>query len=322
MLGGRIPGLKRELRRQAEQGILSFEQVDRGACNGCGVCSDSCPMDLITLDTGVSDEGEYPPCSIACPAGVDTRRYVYLLRLGRTDEAYALLREALPLPAVTGRVCPHPCETECARREVDDAVNINSLERFIADQWHKEKARPTARVHEERIAIVGSGPAGLSCAYFLALAGYPVTVFEAQIFLGGMLRAGIPEYRLPKHVLDGQIDYIRDMGVEFRTGVTVGRDKSLDQLRKDYRALFFATGNQLSRAIDVEGAGHKDVVRGLDFLRRVNLKGKAGVKERVVVVGGGNVAVDVALSARRMGAKEVRVVCSRRGMGCPLSRRG
>jgi NADPH-dependent glutamate synthase beta subunit-like oxidoreductase len=167
------------------------------------------------------------------------------------------------------------------------------------------------------VAIVGSGPAGLSCAYFLAGMGYPVTVFEAMPVLGGMLRLGIPEYRLPSDVLDEQIGYIRDMGVEFRTGAAVGRDIGFKNLWKDHAAVFWATGNQLSRKIEVEGNDLDGVTWGLDFLRDIKLGKEVKIADSVVVVGGGNVAVDVALSARKMGAREVRLVCLETGDEIP-----
>ncbi len=288
---------------------MSIERIDIALCNGCRQCIDACPMDVFRLDTLVVDREEYPPCRLACPAGVDMRSYLYLLREGMKDEAINVLRESLPFPAITGRVCPHPCEAECARREVDEAVNINSLERFAADYRLKEKAQPVRKIYAAKIAIVGSGPAGLAGAYFMTRMGYPVTVFEAAPVIGGMLRLGIPEYRLPKDVLDAQINYIRDMGVEFKTGVTIGKDMTLEQLKKDYQAVFFAIGNQLSSKLEIKGAELDGVLWGLDFLRDVNLKRPAEVRDRVVVIGGGNVAIDVALTVLRLGAKEVKLVC-------------
>jgi NADPH-dependent glutamate synthase beta subunit-like oxidoreductase len=224
-------------------------------------------------------------------------------------EAIDILREALPLPAVTGRVCPHPCESECSRKEVDEAVNINALERFVADYWLKEKAEPALKIYAAKVAVIGSGPAGLACAYFLSRMGYPVTIFEAKPVLGGMLRLSMPEYRLPKDVLDAQINYIKDMGVEFKAGTAVGKDVTLEGIRKDYSAIFYATGNQLSRKVEISGTELDGVLWGLDFLMGVNLKRGTKVKDRVVVIGGGNVALDVALTALRSGAKKVELAC-------------
>jgi NADPH-dependent glutamate synthase beta subunit-like oxidoreductase len=241
------------------------------------------------------------------------RGYIYLLMEGKLEEAINLLREALPLPAITGHVCFHPCEKECARKEVDEAVNINALERYVADYWLQEKAKPALRIYSRKTAIIGSGPAGLAAAYDLVKMGYPVTVFEAQALLGGMLRTGIPEYRLPRTILDAQVDYIKGMGVDFRTGVTFGKDLTLTELRKNgYEAVLFVIGAQQSRRIEIEGARLPDVLWGLDFLRDVKLKRKVTVKDHVAVIGGGNVAIDAALTALRVGAKNVRVVCIER----------
>lgn len=281
--------------------------IDNTKCTGCGICVEICPLDTLGLDTF---QEEIPPCQGACPAGVDIRGYLYLLKRGKLDEAIKLVRKALPFPAITGRVCFHPCESECARKEVDKAVNISCLERFIADYWLKERAPPSPRLHVAKIAIVGSGPAGLAAAYFLTKTGYRVTVFESLSETGGMLRAGMPEYRLPRDILDAQINYIRDMGVELRTNTTVGKDLTIDDLKdRGYKAVFLAIGTQLSRQLEVDGAELDGVQLGLDFLRDMNLKREARVKDRVLVIGGGDVAMDVALSALRLGAKEVEVAC-------------
>jgi NADPH-dependent glutamate synthase beta subunit-like oxidoreductase len=225
-------------------------------------------------------------------------------------EAIEVLRESLPLPAVTGRVCPHFCEAECTRNNIDNPVNIRSLERFIADYWIEEKAEPIKKIYSAKIAIIGSGPAGLSASYQLARMGYPVTVFEALPVLGGMLRIGIPEYRLPKKVLDAQINYIKDTGVEFKTNSAIGKDITLANLKNEgYEAVFIAIGNQLSRKLDIEGTDLDGVLWGLDFLRDVNLKRTVNIKKNVLVIGGGNVAIDVALTALRLGAINVQLAC-------------
>jgi len=288
---------------------MAIKTVDRELCNGCGICVSICPLDVIRLDTVAADREEYPPCRLACPAGVDMRGYFYLLRNGMGREAVELLREALPFPAITGRVCPHPCESDCARKEVDEAVSINALERFVADGFLNERATPVPPIYAGRVAVVGSGPAGLACAYFLCRMGYPVTVFEARPVLGGMLRLGIPGFRLPRDVLDAQLGYIRDLGVEFRTGVSIGANVTLDELRRDYQAVFFAPGSQLSRRLEVDGAALDGVLWGLEFLAAVNLGDTPQVKGEVLVIGGGNVAMDVALTAARLGAAGVRVAC-------------
>jgi len=289
---------------------MAIKQIDSTKCIGCGVCVNSCAMDVIRRNYFVTDTKEMTPCRSACPAGVNMQGYIYLLTQGELKEAMKLIREELPLPAITGHVCFHPCEKECARKEVDEAVNINALERYVADYWLQEKAKPALRIYRRKVAIIGSGPAGLAAAYSLVKMGYPVTVFETHPLAGGMLRVGIPEYRLPGNILDAQINYIEGMGVEFKTGVTFGKDLTFGDLKgQGYEATLFAIGAQRSRKIEIEGAHLPDVLWGLDFLKDVKLKRKVKVKDRVVVIGGGNVAIDAALTALRLGAKDVRIVC-------------
>jgi len=289
---------------------MSIEKIDLELCTGCGVCVNNCPMDVLRLDALVADSQEYPPCQIACPAGVNIRLYFSLLKQDRIEEAIGVLRESLPIPAITGRVCPHYCETMCARGDVDEAVNINSLERFVADYWLHEEAQPVRKLYAAKVAIVGSGPAGLSAAYDLVKMGYPVTVFEAMPMLGGMLRAGIPEYRLPEDILDTQLNYIKDLGVDFQTNTAIGKEKTLEDLKSEgYQAVFFAVGAQLSSRLGIDGADLDGVLWGLDFLKAVNLKRGVEVKDKVMVIGGGNVAIDVAMVALRLGAQDVQVVC-------------
>ena len=289
---------------------MAIKQIDDAKCVGCGVCVNSCSMDVLRLNQLHIEKEEITPCRSACPAGVNMRGYIYLLTEGKLEEAMNLIREALPLPAITGHVCFHPCEKECARKEVDEAVNINALERYVADYWLQEKVKPALRIYVKKVAVVGSGPAGLAAAYDLVKMGYPVTVFEAQPLLGGMLRVGIPEYRLPGNILDAQINYIEGMGVDFKTNACFGKDLTLGGLKKkEYQAVLFAIGAQQSRRIEIDGAQLPDVLWGLDFLREVKLKGKVRIKDRVVVIGGGNVAIDAALTALRLGAKDVRIVC-------------
>lgn len=290
---------------------MSIERINSDLCNGCGICVDTCTMDCIRLDTVVADRSEYPHCRLACPAHVDMRRYIHFLKYGMIKEAMEVLRESLPLPAVTGHICPHPCETECSRNHVDYPLNINALERFVADHWMHEKAKPVKVLYSSKIAIIGSGPAGLSSAYFLAKLGYPVTVFEAQPMLGGMLRMGVPEFRLPVDVLDNQIKYIEDMGVTFKTNIIIGQDLSIEELfNAGYSAILISIGAQLSKKTDIQGSHFDGVSWGLEFLKDTKIKHQTSLlNKRVMVIGGGNVAISAALSALRLGAKDVQLAC-------------
>lgn len=282
-------------------------QIDQMKCTGCGICVECCPLDTLRLDTYTET---IPQCQSACPAGVDMRGNMYLVKMGMLDEAMKLIRQVLPFSAVTGRVCFHPCEAECARKEVDEAINIRSIERFIGDLWLREKAETPPRLHVAKVAVVGSGPAGLAAAYFLVKMGYRVTVFESTPLLGGMLRVGIPEYRLPRDILDAQISCLRNMGIEFKTNTTIGKELTIDDLNDmGYKAVLFAIGTQVSKKLEIEGTELSGVRWGLDFLKDVNLGNKVEVKDRVLVIGGGDVAMDVALAALRMGARRVELAC-------------
>lgn len=308
-----LPGLAQQLRFQTE-GMIYGEISDPDKCTGCGTCVMNCAAGAIKLDTIVEERNECSACRYACPLHTDMRTYNHLLKQGKKAEAYAVLREYNPLPAVTGRVCPHYCESECARQHVDESVNVRSLERFLADSYLDGEPAPFEKKHGERVAVIGSGPSGLACAYFLCRNGYEVTVFEKQPEAGGNLRYGIPSYRLPKDVLRKQIAYIEKMGVSFKCGVDVGRDVSFDEIRGEYDAVYFAIGAQLSAKIAIPGADSKNVLGGRDYLRDYeNIK----VEGDVVVVGGGSVAVDVALTALRRGAKSVRMVCLETGDQIP-----
>lgn len=250
-----------------------------------------------------------PPCNEGCPAGNDIEGIMVLVKEGKFREAWKLIKEENPFPGVCGRVCFHPCESSCNRREYDEALSIQAIERFVADspfKTNQEKSVGHLR-RKEKVAIIGSGPAGLTCAYHLARIGYSVTVFESYSSPGGILRIGIPEYRLPRSILDQEISEIESLGVEIRTDSQIGKDLSFDDLR-NFQAIFIAVGAHQSRSLGIEGERLEGVMPGLEFLRRVKEKERISIGKRVVVIGGGNVAVDVARSAWRLGAK-VQMVC-------------
>jgi NADPH-dependent glutamate synthase beta subunit-like oxidoreductase len=222
-----------------------------------------------------------------------------------TEAAYIFM-ETTPFPAVCGRVCPHPCETECNRTKLEGAVGINSFERFLGDFAMEHKLVPkklTEETRSEKIAIIGSGPAGMSCAYHLARRGYPVTVFEAFPKAGGMLRYGIPDYRLPQNILDAEIQRILDMGVELKLDTMIGKDISLEDLRKEYKSIFVGLGAHKGLKLRVDGEDADNVLTGTDFLHRVNVGEKVEIGDKVVVIGGGDTAIDAARVSKRMGAE-------------------
>jgi 2-oxoacid:acceptor oxidoreductase delta subunit (pyruvate/2-ketoisovalerate family) len=249
-------------------------------------------------------EDKTPPCSAACPVGNDIVAFIQKITEGDFEGAWKLIKEENPFPGVCGRVCFHPCESKCIRGAYDEPIAIHALERFVSDYASslsgKVERAPGAR--KGKIAIVGSGPAGMSCAYHLARLGYEVNVFESSPSAGGMLRMGIPSYRLPKGVLDREISAIQALGVEIRTGIPFGENLKLDDLR-DYQAIFIATGAHRGRGLNIPGEKGKSVFNGLDLLRKVNLGNKGKLGDKAAIIGGGNTAVDVARSVIRLGKK-------------------
>jgi NADH-quinone oxidoreductase subunit F len=255
------------------------------------------------------------PCQNACPTDQNAWGYVTLISEGRFEEAIALIKEANPLPATLGRVCVHPCESKCRRGQIDEAVAICSLKRFAADvdmgSGDCYTPKPEAS-KDKKVAVIGAGPGGLAGAYFLALKGYKVTVFEALPVAGGMLAVGIPDYRLPRDVLNKEIKAITDLGVEIKYNCTLGKDVTTEKLFADgYGAVLIATGAHKGQKMNIVGEDAKDVVDGITFLRDVNLKKTTKISGKVVVIGGGNVAIDAARSALRLGADEVTILYRR-----------
>ena len=328
-------------------------EVDEAKCVACAQCVEVCPANALklgqklctTADTSPSKyvkladhiiskkswnpdyrenrEDVVPsgtaPCKVACPAHIPVQGYLKLAAQGRYEDALDLIREENPLPAVCGRICNKRCEAECTRGDVDEAVAIDEVKRFIADHDLNQETRripqmlnQTGKPFTEKIAVIGSGPAGLSCAYYLAKKGYPVTVFDRNPVPGGMLTLGIPNFRLEKDVLNAEIDIIRAMGVEFRCGVEVGKDITIQQLReKGYKGFYLAIGAQKSAPIGIPGEELEGVYGGVDFLREVNLGSRPALGKRCAVIGAGNVAMDVCRTAVRLGAEETFVVYRR-----------
>jgi 2-oxoacid:acceptor oxidoreductase delta subunit (pyruvate/2-ketoisovalerate family) len=249
-------------------------------------------------------EDKTPPCSAACPVGNDIVAFIQKITEGDFEKAWGLIKEENPFPGICGRVCFHPCESKCNRGAYDEPIAIHALERFVSDYASslnkKTEKAPGAR--KGKIAVIGSGPAGMSCAYHLARLHYEVTVFESSLSTGGMLRMGIPSYRLPKDVLDREISAIQALGVEIRTGIPFGDKLELDDL-KDYQATFIATGAHRGRGLNIPGEKGKSVYNGLDLLRKISISSRGKVGDKVAIIGGGNTAIDVARSVIRLGKK-------------------
>jgi NADPH-dependent glutamate synthase beta subunit-like oxidoreductase/CO/xanthine dehydrogenase FAD-binding subunit len=261
-----------------------------------------------------------PPCSSACPGTVDIPSYLSKVREDDLHEAARILLNANPMPSITGRVCPHPCEQDCNRGEFDESVSIRDIERFMGDYILKN-ANEIIKLPEtktgNRVAIVGSGPAGLTAAYYLAKLGHAATVFEASSKPGGMMRVGIPDYRLPKDILDAEVDKIRRVGVDIKVNTRI---QSIDSLfQQGYDAVFLALGAHRSTKMRIKGEQFPNVMDGMSFLRAVNLGERVYLGDRVAVIGGGNTAIDSARTALRLGTKEVTVVYRRTRAEMPAS---
>ena len=253
------------------------------------------------------------PCVALCPAGVDIPGYMALVGEGRCADAVRLIRKDNPFPTACAYICEHPCEARCRRNMVDDAINIRGLKRYAVDHAGVVPQPECAPATGKKVAIIGGGPSGLSCAYYLALMGHGVTVYEEREQLGGMLRYGIPSYRFPREKLDAEIESILSLGIEVHTGVTVGRDIWLEKLEQEYDCIYIAIGAHQDKKTGIPGENSKNVISAVEMLRAIgdnempDFTGK-----QVVVIGGGNVAMDVARSAVRCGAEKVSIVYRRR----------
>ncbi|NWG03409.1 MAG: FAD-dependent oxidoreductase [Syntrophaceae bacterium] len=302
-------------------------------CKACGECVKVCPVKipndyeqgLVTRAAiyqlfaqampsayGIDKRG-VPPCRATCPIHVNAQGYIALISVGKFEEALALIRQKNPFPGITGRICTHPCESVCRRKDVERAIAIDALKRFVSD--HEKEDKTDLSVPEEKgrkVAIIGSGPAGLLAAFDLKKMGYAVTLFEALPVAGGMLAVGIPEYRLPRTVLNKEIGYLLQMGVEIKLNTPIGPNLSLQDLKaKGYEAIFIATGAHQSRKLGLDGENAQGVLHAVDFLRRVALGESVQIGEKVIVVGGGNAAIDAARTAFRLGAKEITIAYRR-----------
>ena len=336
-VSGEAGGFKVKIRKKATL-------VDWSKCTGCGLCVEGCPVSMPDeFNQGLGsrkaifmlfpqavpkkctiDKREDRPCKAACmdacPVHTNVPGYIKLIAEGEFKEAYRLIRETNPLPACVARVCYAPCEEVCNRGQLDEPLAIRDLKRVPADQWNIEELEaPTVVKTNKEVAIIGAGPAGLTAANDLALKGHSVTIYEALPEPGGMLRVGIPEYRLPKDILAKEIAYVERLGVEIRTGVRVGKDVDLMELRKACDAMFVAVGAHGGVKLGVEGEDTPGVIEGIEFLRDINLANKVTVGNRVAVVGGGNTAIDCARTAVRLGAGEVAIVYRRSRAEMPAS---
>jgi len=307
--------------------------VDTSKCTACGDCVGQCPVSLpsefdlglgkrkaiylpfpqaVPLKYTIGRRGT-PPCEASCPIHVNAQGYIALISAGKFDEALALIKEKNPFPGITGRICTRPCEGACRRNEVDESVAIDGLKRYLSDRDGNGKIdTPLPEENGKKVAIVGSGPAGLLAAHNLRRKGYGVTIFEALPVAGGMLAVGIPEYRLPRTTLNKEIESLLRMGVQLKLNTPIGLKLSFEDLKaQGFRAVFVATGAHRSRKLGIEGETAQGVIHAVDFLKRVALGQPVKAGEKVIVVGGGNAAIDAARTTLRLGSREVIIVYRR-----------
>ncbi|MCK5552607.1 MAG: FAD-dependent oxidoreductase, partial [Deltaproteobacteria bacterium] len=285
--------------------VISNAHFHLEKCVGCKTCAHVCPTLAFTLPLDRPLEKEKTaPCVSQCPIGIDIEGFVSLIGQERYLDAYSLILKKNPLAGITGRVCHHPCEENCNRGKFDEGISIQALERLVADRAMREgfeMPKPQV-IKNAKIAIVGSGPAGLSCAYHLASLGYQPTVFEAEDHIGGMLHLGIPEYRLPRKVLDWEIEKIRSMGVEILANRRLGENLGIGEL-EGFDPVFIAIGFQKSHGLEIDGEHSEGILSALAFLRDVNTGQEVSPGKRIAVIGGGNSAIDAARCALRLGCQ-------------------
>ncbi len=312
-LEGKPGNFKATIRRASTNLLKEKNNILSECVQKCEVqIPDELPYPQDTALKILVEERRIPPCENGCPAHVKSQEYIDLIAKEEYEQSLNLIRERCPLPAVIGRICPHPCEDVCNRGEIDEVVNICGLKRFVADYVREniiEKINILEDKKKEKVAIVGSGPSGLTVAYHLARRGYPVTIFERESVAGGMLRLGIPDYRLPPDILNADIEHIKKYGVEIKTNTPVGSSgQSLKDLRKNFNAVYIGVGLQNSRKLNIEGEDLENITYGIEFLKKCSLGKDLIIGKIILVIGGGDVAVDVARSALRKGAEEVHMI--------------